>query len=139
MRQAADDGLAGRIERIGVERFIDEWLANPMTSTDAVDAATRAADRNIRLENSAAGLAAALRGIGQGSVADISERLASLPMPTVFMAGEDDDSYSTLAAAMAARRRERPLLVPNTGHNVVLEDPEAVTVAIRELLSLQNP
>jgi pimeloyl-ACP methyl ester carboxylesterase len=139
MRRAADDGLADRIEQIGVERFIDEWLANPTTSTDAVDPEIRTADRDLRLENSATGLAAALRGMGQGCVADTSGRIASLPMPTVFMAGEGDDKYAEFAAAMARARNERPLLVPATGHNVVLEAPAAVAAAIQELLSLQPP
>ncbi len=137
MRRAADEGLADRIERIGVERFIGEWLANPVTATSAVDARAREADRRLRLDNTATGLAAALRGMGQGCVADTSGRIPSLPMPTVFMAGEEDDKYADLARTMAQSRGERPVVVPGTGHNVVLEAPEAVAAVVRELLSRQ--
>lgn len=138
MRRAADEGLADRIERIGVDRFIDEWLANPMTSTSTVDIDAAAADRRLRLENTATGLAAALRGMGQGSVADSSARIGSLPMPVVFMAGEEDEKYAAFASAMAASRGDRPVLVPDVGHNVVVEDPGAVAGTVEELLSRRS-
>lgn len=138
LRRAADEGLADRIEKIGVERFIDEWLANPVTSTSGVDAETRRKDRTTRLENTAAGLAAALRGMGQGCVADTSEKIPSLTMPTVFLAGEEDDKYADLAEVMARSRGDRPVLVPGTGHNVVLEAPEAVVATAEDLLSRRN-
>ena len=138
MRRAADEGLANRIEQIGVERFIDEWLANPVTSTSAVGAESAEADRRLRLENTATGLAAALRGMGQSSVADSSERIAGLPMPTVFMAGEEDEKYADYASVMANSRGDRPVLVPDVGHNVILEAPRSVAETVQTLLSPQS-
>ena len=104
-RRVADDALASRIERIGLERFITEWLATPLVATDVVDATTRDADRAIRLGNTAEGIAAALRGLGQASVSDSSHRIPELKMPVVFIAGERDERYAQLAAEMAASRR----------------------------------
>ena len=138
LRAVADDALATRIEEIGIDRFIEEWLANPTTATDRVATATRDADRKIRLENSAAGLAAALRGLGQAAVPEARDRLATLPMPIAFVAGRWDSKYSALAVEMAHSRSERPVLVGGAGHNVILEAPEIVAATVRDLLGRQT-
>ncbi len=138
LRGVADEGLATRIEQIGTERFIEEWLANPMTTTDRLPPDVRKADRQMRLENTAPGLAAALRGLGQASVAESSDYIAGLPMPVTFIAGRRDTKYSTLAVEMARLRAQRPVLVRDSGHNVILEAPEAVAVAIKDLLGRQT-
>ncbi len=134
LRRSADEGLASRIERIGIERFISEWLANPLVATDHVASGLRETDRVIRLENTAAGLAEALRGMGQASVSASMERLSELTMPTVFVAGTNDARYTEQATAMAEARNERPVLVPDAGHNVILEAPEAIVAVLSELL-----
>ncbi|MEA2000855.1 MAG: alpha/beta fold hydrolase [Actinomycetota bacterium] len=135
VRRVADDALATRIERIGLERFIDEWLANPVTTTDGVSPDLRRADREIRFENTATGLAEALRGMGQASVPDSIRRISSLPMPVVLMAGERDAKYSEMAYEMAATRDEYPVIVRGAGHNVLLAAPTAVATAVGNLLS----
>ena len=134
LRAVADDGLATRIEKIGTERFVSEWLANPLTTTHRLSPPIAEADRQLRLENDAAGLGSALRGIGQASVGDSRDQIAALPMHTVFVAGRRDEKYASLAAEMAGLRSERPVLVGQAGHNVILEAPTAVARVIRDLL-----
>jgi len=134
LRRVADDRLATEIETLGLERFIDRWLAQPMIATAAVSAARRTADRKIRLENTSAGLAAALRGMGQASVPDSSDRLASLQMPVAFIAGQSDGKYRELAGRMAKACGVKPTLVGNSGHNVMLEAPEEVAKTVTALL-----
>jgi len=138
VRRVADDALATRIERIGLERFIQEWLANPRTATDTVSSAVRAADRAIRFENTASGLASALRGLGQAMVPYSARQIGLLPMPVVFMAGKRDGKYSELATGMAAGRGEHPVIVAGAGHNVMLEAPEVVAAVVRDLISRQT-
>lgn len=138
LRAVADDGLATRIEQIGTERFIEEWLANPLTSTDKLAPAIRDADRRMRLENSASGLAAALRGFGQASVPDSRASIRKLPMPVVFVAGRLDSKFSSLAVEMAVSREERPILINGAGHNVILDSPQGVANTIRDLRARQT-
>lgn len=138
LRRVADDALASRIERIGTERFIDEWLANPMTATDRVSPEQRKADRNIRLENTATGLAAALRGMGQASIPDLREHLSELTMPICLVAGSNDAKYAGLAREMGTSVGTDPVIVPGAGHNVLLEQPKAVVVEVRRLLNRQT-
>ena len=136
LRRVADEGLATRIVRIGTELFIDEWLANPFVATDHVAKQWRESDRAMRLENTAAGLAEALRGMGQASVANSIDRIAALPMPVAFIAGTRDERYCEHATVMAASRNERPVLIPDAGHNVVLEAPEALAQVVSDLLGI---
>jgi 2-succinyl-6-hydroxy-2,4-cyclohexadiene-1-carboxylate synthase len=133
-RRVADAALATRIEQIGTARFIGEWLANPLTSTAGVDPDVRARDYALRLENSAAGLAAALRGLGQATVPYCGDQLTDLPIPVMFIAGANDTRYAGLARTMAARRGTRAEIVRGAGHNLILEDPGAVAAAVRRLL-----
>lgn len=134
LREAADDGLASRIERIGLARFIDEWLANPLVAPDRVDEETRRADREMRLESTAEGIAAALRGMGQAAVADVSNRISELSMPVAFIAGGNDDKYVGYAQVMARALGLRADIVPGVGHNVIREAPEAISRVITRLL-----
>lgn len=134
LRRAADEGLAARIEKIGMSRFIDEWLANPLVAPDLVDEATRRADREMRLENTAKGVAAALRGMGQSAVADVSGRIMDLKMPVAFIAGGGDDKYARYATNMARSAGVRADIVPGIGHNVVREAPDAVATVVTRLL-----
>jgi 2-succinyl-6-hydroxy-2,4-cyclohexadiene-1-carboxylate synthase len=138
VREVADDALATRIERIGTERFINEWLANPITATDRVAASARNADRMIRLENKATGLAEALRGMGQASVADLRDKVPLLQVPTCFLAGHLDPHYSQIASEMGALSEQDAVIVPGAGHNLILEKPAAVASAVRKLLTPRN-
>src|SRR5829696_3203328 len=63
-RQAADDALADRIEEAGIEQFAAGWSSLPLLADQAPAAA--AAAHAMRLSQSPAGLAAALRGLGSG-------------------------------------------------------------------------
>lgn len=134
LRRAADDGLASRIERIGTERFIEEWLANPLVATDHIERGRREADRNMRLENTPQGLAQALRGMGQATVAESIDRIPALPMPIDFVAGGNDERYVAHASTMAASRGDQPIIIDDAGHNVILEDPEAIAAVINDRL-----
>src|SRR6266496_3866319 len=55
-RQASDDALAAELERVGLERFLDRWLAQPLFATLPPERAGRAG----RLANTTQGLAAIL-------------------------------------------------------------------------------
>ena len=65
-RRRADDELAARIEAVGVEAFVDEWLAQPLFATQqGLDPAVRADQRRARLLHDPRELAASLRGRGR--------------------------------------------------------------------------
>jgi 2-succinyl-6-hydroxy-2,4-cyclohexadiene-1-carboxylate synthase len=128
-RRAADDALADRIEAIGVPAFIAEWLRNPLFD-GLDDTAAQAADRR---RNTAAGLAASLRGTGTGTQEPLWDRLAEIGAPTLVLAGERDTKFRALAARLAAGIPGATFaVVPGAGHTAHLEQPAATATAIVE-------
>jgi len=130
-RRGRDETLADRIEAIGVEAFLDEWLERSITGTSHVSEEVRNADRKTRAENTAAGLASALRGYGQGVQPFVGDRLEELEMPVLTISGERDDKYAHLAVEIAASTLNgQHLSIPGAGHNVVLEAPEELAAIL---------
>lgn len=127
-RREEDEVLARRLEERGVEPFLDEWLSAPMFAGLAARGERwQAADRARRGGNSARGLAAALRRLGQGVMPDLRSDLGVIPVPVLLMTGERDLRYGELAVEMAGLLREaRCVVVAGAHHPVVGERPEAV-------------
>jgi 2-succinyl-6-hydroxy-2,4-cyclohexadiene-1-carboxylate synthase len=131
-RRAADEAMAGRIEREGVAAFLDRWLAGPLFATLPAEAAGRA-DRQA---NTAEGLAYALRRLGTGAQEPLWERLATLRPPTLLVAGALDGKFAAIAGQMAAAigPHARVALVPGAGHAVHLERPAELAALVQEFL-----
>jgi len=126
-RRASDEALAAEIVRRGIEWFAEHWGSRPIfDSQRSLSVAARAALRDRRLRNDPRGLAGSLRGIGQGAQPWLGDRLADVRCPTLLVTGALDPKYTGLAEFMAARvaHAER-VVVPEAGHNVHLEQPEA--------------
>ena len=128
-RLKADLELADRIESMPLEAFVDEWSAQPLLAGLPRGVAEIA--RDDRLRNVPAGLAAALRGIGQGATEPMWERLGELAMPVVVLTGERDEKYRAIAAAMAERMPNAHVVtVRGAGHALPWEKPEVVAGAL---------
>ena len=117
--RAADDALATSLERDGVDAFLERWLAQPMFAT--------LADPGLddRRRNVAAGLASSLRLAGTGSQQPLWDRLASLTMPVLVVAGALDTKFVAIAERMADAIPDATLAVlDNAGHTAHLERPD---------------
>jgi 2-succinyl-6-hydroxy-2,4-cyclohexadiene-1-carboxylate synthase len=120
VRRRADDETAERIERIGVDAFLAEWLAQPLF--DSLPASER--DLEERRRNTAPGLAASLRRAGTGSQEPLWDRLAGLSMPVLLVSGTLDDKFSALAGRMAELIGDNARWVLlSGGHTVHRESP----------------
>jgi 2-succinyl-6-hydroxy-2,4-cyclohexadiene-1-carboxylate synthase len=128
-RRAADDALADRIEGEGIEAFASHWSSLPLFA-DQPPAVAAAANAE-RLSQSPAGLAAALRGLGTGVMEPLWERLSQLTIPVALVVGERDAKFRALAEQMAQLLSDATLhVVPDTGHAVQLESPDAVAAIV---------
>jgi 2-succinyl-6-hydroxy-2,4-cyclohexadiene-1-carboxylate synthase len=128
-RRAADAALADRIEGEGIEAFASHWSSLPLFA-DQPPAVARAAHAT-RLAQSPAGLAAALRGLGTGAMEPLWDRLPQLTMRVTLIAGERDAKFRAIAEQMAHALPDAEVhVVPNTGHAVQLEAPEAVAALL---------
>ena len=129
IRRAADDALADRIEREGIEAFASSWSSLPLFAGQPP--AVAAAAHAERLSQSPAGLAAALRGLGTGVMEPLWDRLPELTIPVALIAGEYDAKFRAIAERMAELLPDATLhVVERAGHAVQLELPEAVAALL---------
>jgi len=124
-RRQGDEALAERVERYGVEPFVNYWAAQPLfAGIERRGAAYLAQLRAQRLANRPEGLAASLRGMGAGAMEPLWDEIPGLTMPCTFAAGEDDAAYVAsarrLATAVPGSRLE---IVPRAGHAVHMQRP----------------
>ena len=128
-RRAADEALATRIEADGVAAFVEAWSAQPLFAGQPRGIADFA--RADRRRNTAAGLAAALRGMGTGTMEPLWDRLGELRMPVTLIAGERDEKFRAIAQRMASAIPQATLVIaPGAGHAVHLEAPQVVAGAL---------
>ena len=128
-RRAADDALADAVEQMTIEQFAERWARAPVLAGQSPE--VLAAVTAQRLQNTPAGLAAALRGLGTGALPSLWERLGELAIPVELVVGERDEKFRRVAERMAASLADgRVHLVAGAGHAVHLEDPAAVAAII---------
>ncbi|HEY3333952.1 MAG TPA: 2-succinyl-6-hydroxy-2,4-cyclohexadiene-1-carboxylate synthase [Candidatus Limnocylindrales bacterium] len=135
-RRASDEGLAGRLERDGIDAFVDEWERHPIfQSHAALPAEQRERVRAMRLGNTAAGLATSLRGAGQGAMEPLFDRLALVTARTLVLAGALDDSGRPRAARVAAGiPGARLAIIEGAGHTPHDEQPDAFRHLVLDFL-----
>jgi 2-succinyl-6-hydroxy-2,4-cyclohexadiene-1-carboxylate synthase len=132
-RVARDEALASGLERKGLERFLQGWLAQPLFQ----GLPRAAAGLEERLTNTVEGLASALRRLGTGAQEPVWDRLGKLTMPVLLTAGERDTSFAATAVRMAALIGEgaEVSLVPRAGHAAHLERPEVFAGMLNRYVS----
>jgi 2-succinyl-6-hydroxy-2,4-cyclohexadiene-1-carboxylate synthase len=119
-RREDDERLAARIESIGLDAFLDEWLAGPLFA-DFVDPPDVAAARR---SNTAAGLAMSLRLAGTGAQESLWPQLSTIDAPCLVVTGASDTKFDALgdllAASIPGAVRSR---IDGAGHSAHLERP----------------
>lgn len=130
-RRSSDDALADRIERLGIEAFIDEWLQNPLFAGLNDNTSLR----SDRLRNTSAGLASSLRLAGSGTQEPLWGRLGDICCPVLVLVGERDAKFTELGERLiAGLPAARLVAIPDAGHSVHLEQPAATAAAIADFV-----
>ncbi|MEA2473087.1 MAG: 2-succinyl-6-hydroxy-2,4-cyclohexadiene-carboxylate synthase [Thermoleophilaceae bacterium] len=136
-RLAADLELAERIETQPIEATVREWERQPVFAGQSAELVE--AQRPGRLAQRPADLAELLRSAGQGALEPVWDRVASLPMPLLAIAGERDARYVAAAERLAALAPlGRAAKVPAAGHAAHLERPGLVAELVLEALDGGN-
>lgn len=127
-RRASDRELADRIEREGLEAFLDDWLRGPLFSGLPPEA--RFLDQ--RRKNQPPAIAESLRRLGLGEQEPLCAKLGGLSMPVLLVVGGRDTKFAALAGRMreAIGARARLEQLPGAGHAAHLEAPEAFLEAL---------
>ena len=128
-RRAADDELAGWMERTPIEQVVERWEAQPVFATQPP--AVVAAQRPGRLAHDPAELAQLLRTYGQGAMPPVWDRLPGLDLPVLLLAGGLDEKYVAAGERMASLMPSAVFApIADAGHAPQLERPEAVAEQI---------
>lgn len=140
-RDAADHELAARLEHDGLDAFLRAWEANPLFAGEhRLSARRRDRIHADRARNTVAGLAASLRGAGQGAMEPLHGRLRSITVPTLVVAGALDPVGAARARAVADAIPSADILtLPRRGHAPHREAPAAFGRLLIEQLTAWRP
>jgi 2-succinyl-6-hydroxy-2,4-cyclohexadiene-1-carboxylate synthase len=127
-RSVADHLLADELERMPFEDFIERWRAQPLFADEPVEVGRLA--REDQRRNRPQALAEVLRGIGVGEMEPVWDQLAGLHMPVSVVVGDRDAKYVALGRRLAAAAPHGRLFTVAGGHNLALENPDAVARVI---------
>ncbi len=135
-RAAADAALADTIERDGIGAFVAWWERLPLWASQAsLPQEVRARLHAQRLDNRPRGLANSLRGAGAGADPPVLDRLGTLDLPALIIAGALDEKYVAACQRMEAAIPGAHLaIVPGTGHTAHLERPDAFAALVSGFL-----
>lgn len=124
-RRVADEALATQAERLAPAAWADRWMATPLFA--GTPPAAAAAWREELLRTPPVGAAAALRGLGAGTMPAVWDRLGELRMPCDVVVGARDARYRSLGERLAAALPDARLhVVPGAGHGLPREAPAAL-------------
>ena len=129
-RRRSDDALAQRIETVGANAFLNEWLSSEMFASlppDPLERRARSAD--------APGLANSLRFAGTGTQRWLAPELATLSIPILTLAGKLDLKFSLEADAIAdAVADGTSAFVADAHHAAHLEQPASAAALVQSFI-----
>ena len=133
-RRSADAALADTIEAGGsggIDGFLDRWVAQPLFA----GLPKTAADRAARSRDPAL-LAGWLRHLGTGTQEPLWDRLHTISVPVLCVAGAEDAKFVALARRLnqAIGPQAGVSLVADAGHACHLEQPGAFAALLRNFL-----
>ncbi len=122
-RSARDEERARSLEALGLEAFLQAWLAQPLFAGLPPEATCLEARR----ENTVAGLAASLRLSGTGAQEPLWARLGAVDMPVLVVAGARDGRFVDIGRRLVSTigTNAELAVVAGAGHAVHLEAPAA--------------
>ncbi|PTM57833.1 2-succinyl-6-hydroxy-2,4-cyclohexadiene-1-carboxylate synthase [Desmospora activa] len=135
-RVVRDEALARRIEAEGVVAFVRRWEEIPLfASQKRLPVAVREQIRGERLNQTAAGLAASLRGMGTGAQPSWWGKLESLTRPVLLITGEEDEKFCRIAKRIKTKLPGARLqMVDGAGHAVHVEQPRRFGTIVADFI-----
>ncbi len=124
----------------GLEAFINQWEKLPLwESQRALPPEVLKRQRRARLSHTPAGVAWALQSLGTGAMPELWSGLQNAKVPIALVAGARDEKFASLNDQVAALSHSiTKAVVPDVGHNVVLEAPVSLAMLIRAHLVRSN-
>jgi 2-succinyl-6-hydroxy-2,4-cyclohexadiene-1-carboxylate synthase len=135
-RARADADWIDVLRSHGIDTFASRWEAQPLFSTSRhLPADARHRRQQVRRAQSAGALARSLQHMGLAAMPDYRPQLAALASRLTLVVGGDDAKFAAIAAAIVAQVPAIPLhQIPDSGHEVCLEQPRALAALLARLL-----
>ena len=134
-RREDDERLAARIESIGLDAFLDEWLAGPLFADFADPPDVAAARRS----NTSAGLAMSLRLAGTGAQESLWGSLPRITVPALVLTGQRDTKFTEIGRRLVEGISGAVgATVADAGHSLHLERPDQAASLITDWLTSLN-
>ena len=131
-RYVADRALAERIRAHDITWFSETWAKLDIFKTQqSLPPKVQQQIQGRRLLNSPHALAFTLEGSGQGTMPYVGHCLGELTMPVCYISGELDTKYTDIGARYFGEVHH---VVPQVGHNVHVEAPEAYQQILKQFL-----
>lgn len=126
LRAERDANLATTVRSAGLHAFLSQWESLPLLLPHRqVPPAALREQSFLRHAQSVEGLAWALHHLSPGRLPCLDNALRTLECPLLLVTGEADVQYSETAQVLAASSRSVSLeIIPNAGHDLLLEAPE---------------
>ena len=138
-RSQSDEQIAKQIEADALEPFLNQWYRASVFAT--VPEGIRRAEIERKLTQSSSNWPAILRANSVSRQPNYWPRLSELSMPTLAIAGEQDEKYRKIALRIESHSESQSIgnvktqVIPNCGHIVHREQPAALVGAIREFVN----
>lgn len=135
-RKEADQKLALRLWRGSLVDFVDFWQSIPLFSSQKkLPKKIQKKIRNERLSQNKFGLAMSLWLMGTGVQKNYWSELATLKQPVLYVVGEQDPKFLAIGNRLCQQLPHSTLaVVPDSGHCVHLEQPQAFTSKLSQWL-----
>jgi len=138
-RQAADQVLMDRLDRIGLPDFLESWYQLPLFRNLAEYPELRQQLITTRLHNDPHQLRLALNSMGNGKAPLIWDHLSRMSKPVLLVTGADDAKYCQLNKVMSQQLpKARQAIIPHADHAVHLEKPLETARILKHFLSALN-
>lgn len=136
-RRATDERWCDILRNGPLSDFVSAWEKQPLfLSQRSLSEEVLATQRAERLAQDPAGLVRSLTLTGLGVMPSYWDALGKIRVPTTLVAGSRDEKFAAIARDMSARMPVSRLeIVPEVGHNVVLEQPSTVGALIERALA----
>lgn len=135
LRMASDAEWAGLALTSDWNQFLDRWSGQAVLQEFGVKSEEHSARRG-KLVNRRRAIARSFMDWSLGKQQDLRPALSQLDLPLLWIAGERDEKFATLAReAVAILSRGQLEIVPSVGHRVPWEAPESFLASLRPFLA----
>jgi 2-succinyl-6-hydroxy-2,4-cyclohexadiene-1-carboxylate synthase len=119
--------------------FLRQWQAKPLFDNKTGSAENRKSYDKLMMKQNPVYMAASLRGFGSGSMKPVCDRLQSLHLPVLLLAGSEDKKFTGIHRKM---ENEIPNVtsktIPDAAHRVHLDQPGRLAKEIENFIKHLN-